>query len=156
MKHFSQSLAILLIMLLASCDPHMVYDQYIKTEDGLWRWQDAREFFVEITDTVSLNNIYLQVRHTVEYPMSNLYMFVNVKGPTGQFLKDTVNLVLANPDGKWIGRGTSNLKELRLLYRKHTKFNHPGTYTFTLEQGMRSPELPVTDLGIRIERIKSD
>jgi len=156
MKYLVQSIAILLIMLLASCDPDMVFDQYSKTEDGLWRWQDAKEFFVEITDTVSLNNIYLQVRHTVEYPNSNLYMFVHVKGPSGQVIKDTVNLVLANPDGKWIGRGIGNLKELRLLYRKNTKFSQPGTYTFTLEQGMRSPELPVTDLGIRIERIKSD
>jgi gliding motility-associated lipoprotein GldH len=134
----------------------MVYDQYSSTEDGLWRWQDAKEFFVEITDTVSLNNIYLQVRHTVEYPLSNLYLFVHVKGPSGQFKKDTVNLVLANPDGKWIGRGTGNLRELRLLYRKHTKFSQQGTYTFTLEQGMRNPELPVTDLGVRVERIKPD
>ncbi len=156
MKYPVQSLILLLIMLLSSCDPDMVYDQYTQTDDGLWRWQNAREFDIEIDDTVSLHNIYLQVRHTVEYPMSNLYMFVHVKGPSGQHLKDTVNLVLANPDGKWIGRGTGNLRELRLLYRQHTKFGQSGTYTITLEQGMRNPELPVTDLGIRIERIKPD
>ncbi len=71
----------------------------LHTENGMWKWQDAREFEVDITDTISLHNIYLQVRHTVEYPMSNLYMFVHVKGPSGQLLKDTVNLILANPDG---------------------------------------------------------
>ena len=156
MKHQYLSLALLFVLLLTSCDPGMVYDQYIQTEDGQWRWQDAREFDINMTDTISLHNIYLQVRHTVEYPLSNLYMFVHVKGPSGQHMKDTVNLVLANPDGRWVGRGSGNLRELRLLYRSDTKFSQSGTYTFTLEQGMRTPELPVTDLGVRIERINPD
>jgi len=156
MKHIYHSLVLLLILLLISCDSDMVYNQYIQSEDGLWRWQDAKEFHIDMADTVSLHNIYIQVRHTVDYPLSNLYMFVNVKGPSGQHLKDTVNMVVANPDGKWVGRGTGNLRELRLLYRRDTKFSQPGTYIFTLEQGMRNPELPVTNLGFRIERINQD
>jgi len=76
-----------------------------------------------------------------------------VKGPGGQQLKDTVNLEVAAPDGAWLGRGVGNLRELRLLYRKQTRFSLPGTYTFSLEQAMRKPELPVTDIGIRVERI---
>jgi len=131
----------------------MVYNQFTTIEENLWSWQDTQTFTVEITDTVSLHNIYLQVRHTMDYPMSNLYMFVEVSGPSGQQIKDTVNLVLAEPDGKWIGRGAGNLRELRLLYRKNTKFGEPGSYTFSLDQGMRNPELPVSDLGVRIERV---
>jgi gliding motility-associated lipoprotein GldH len=80
-------------------------------------------------------------------------MFVSVKGPSGQHLKDTVNLVLAEPDGSWIGSGVGNLREIRLLYRDQAQFRIPGLYTFTLEQGMRKSELPVTDVGVRIERI---
>lgn len=156
MKYPVQFLILPVLIILSSCDEDMVYDQFTQTEGGIWRWQDAREFSVEISDTLSLHDIYIQVRHTVEYPMTNLYMFVHVKGPSGQNLKDTVNLVLAQPDGKWLGRGTGKLREIRLLYRSDTKFSEPGTYTFTLEQGMRNPELPVTDLGIRIERIKPD
>lgn len=142
----------LFLTLTVSCDKSVVYDEYVRTE-GTWSWQDAREFVVEVSDTLSLHNIYVQVRHTVEYPMSNLYMFVHVKGPTGQHRKDTVNLILAEPGGEWTGRGSGNLRELNLLFRKQTQFRIPGSYVFTLEQAMRNPELPVTDLGIRIERI---
>ena len=67
-------------------------------------------------------------------------------------MKDTVNLILAAPDGRWTGSGTGKLRELQLLYRSQTQFGKSGTYVFTLEQGMRKPELPVTDLGIRIEK----
>jgi gliding motility-associated lipoprotein GldH len=152
MKRFYRLLP-LLLLLLTSCDPGVVYDQFETMEDGTWSWTRPKEFKVDVTDTLSLNNIYLQVRHTVDYPMSNLYMFVYVKSPSGQMLKDTVNIVLAEPDGKWIGKGSGHLRELMLLYRKQTRFGEPGIYTFTLEQGMRNPKLPVTDIGIRIERI---
>jgi gliding motility-associated lipoprotein GldH len=142
-----------LLLHCQSCDSGMVYDQYMPTEQGMWRWQDAKEFKADVSDTISMHNIYLQVRHTVEYPMSNLYMLVHVKAPSGQHLTDTINMVLAAPDGKWTGRGNGNIRELMLLYRKQTKFRVPGTYVFTLEQAMRQAELPVTDLGVRIERI---
>jgi gliding motility-associated lipoprotein GldH len=147
-------IVVLLLLPVASCDSGTVYDRYEHTEQGVWRWQDAMEFRVDISDTLSMNNIYLQVRHTVEYPFSNLYMFVHVKSPLGQHMTDTINMVLAAPDGKWTGKGNGNIRELMLLYRRQTQFRGPGTYVFTLEQAMRQPELPVTDLGIRIERIK--
>lgn len=152
MKKFIIITLSLLLTLLVSCDKGMVYDEYVETNGG-WRWQDAREFRVDLSDTLSMHNIYVQIRHTVEYPMSNLYMFVHVKGPNGQHRKDTVNMILAKPSGEWTGRGSGNLRELQLLYRKQTQFRIPGTYVFTLEQAMRNPELPVTNLGIRIERI---
>jgi gliding motility-associated lipoprotein GldH len=151
MRTYVIKILLLLMTLTVSCDQNVVYDEYVQTNGG-WKWRDAREFLVEVSDTLSLHNIYVQVRHTVEYPMSNLYMFVHVKGPTGQHRKDTVNLILAEPNGEWTGRGTGNLRELQLLYRKQTQFRIPGIYVFTLEQAMRNPELPVTDLGIRIER----
>ena len=151
---YSYILALTVLLLyLRSCDPDMVYDHYETTEGGMWSWQDAKEFKADISDTLSIFNIYLQVRHTVEYPMSNLYMFVHVTAPSGQQLTDTVNMVLAEPDGKWTGKGNSHMRELMLLYKKQTRFRVPGTYVFTLEQAMRQEELPVTDLGVRIERV---
>jgi len=151
---YSLILALMVLLLHChSCDTDMVYDQYEPTEQGMWGWQDAMEFKADISDTISMHNIYLQVRHTVEYPLSNLYMFVHVKAPSGQHLTDTVNMILAAPDGKWTGKGNGNIRELMLLYRKQTKFRIPGTYVFTLEQAMRQPELPVTDLGVRVERV---
>lgn len=140
------------LLTLFSCDPGLVYDHFETMDNGTWAWTDPREFEVDIADTLSLHNIYLQVRHTVEYPMSNLYMFVYVKSPSGQMLKDTVNMMLAEPDGRWIGKGSGHLRELMLLYRRQTRFGGSGMYTFTLEQGMRNPRLPVTDIGIRIVR----
>jgi gliding motility-associated lipoprotein GldH len=142
-----------LILMPFSCDPGMVYDQFMTTEEGSWKWNDVGVFEVEMTDTLSMHDVFIQVRHSVDYPMSNLYMFVHLKGPSGQHVKDTVNMILAAPDGQWNGKGTGKLRELRLLYRKQVVFREQGTYTFSLEQAMRKSELPVTNVGIRIERV---
>ena len=122
----------------------------------MWKWNDVAVFEMDVADTLSLHSIYLQVRHTTDYPMSNLYMFVNVKSPTGQFRRDTVNMILATPNGEWVGKGTGRLRELRLLYRSQTRFGIPGIYVFSIEQAMRKAELPVTDIGVRVERIIPD
>jgi len=151
MKRYVPVILVLWLIFTASCDQNVVFDEYVPT-GGQWGWRDAREFMVEMDDTLSLYNIYVQVRHTTEYPMSNLYMFVHVKGPDGQHRKDTVNMILAEPSGEWTGRGTGHLRELQLLFRNQVQFRIPGAYVFTLEQAMRHPELPVTDLGIRVER----
>lgn len=148
--------AIFFIILLNACDSEMVYDRYTSFDSGMWKWNDVAVFEMEVTDTLSLNNIYIQVRHSTDYPMSNLYMFVSVKGPKGQFQKDTVNLILATPEGQWTGKGTGRLRELRLLYKSQTRFGTPGLYNFSIEQAMRKAELPVTDVGIRVERFRSE
>jgi len=150
-RHFP--LVLLSLLALTACDPQMVYDQYITTKNGTWTWNDVGEFEIAIEDTVSLHNMYLQVRHSVDYPMSNLYMFVLLKGPSGQYSRDTVNLELATPDGQWTGRGQGKLRELRYLYRKQFRFGEPGTYTVYLEQAMRRQGLPVRDIGVRVEKI---
>ena len=153
MNRLRTSLLMALVLLVSSCDPDMVYDRFMAIPDGEWSWNDVGVFEFEITDTVSLHDIYLQVRHTVDYPMSNLYMFVEVKGPSGQFHRDTVNMILAEPGGKWIGTGTGRLRELRLLYRKQARFSDAGKYSISLEQAMRKATLPVTDVGVRVERV---
>lgn len=144
------------IILLCACDSEMVYDKYTSFENGMWKWNDVAVFEVDVTDTLTLNNIYLQVRHSTDYPMSNLYMFVYLKGPGGQFRKDTVNLILATPEGQWTGKGSGSIRELRLLYKSQARFGQPGVYNFSIEQAMRKAELPVTDVGVRIERIRPE
>jgi gliding motility-associated lipoprotein GldH len=152
MKPVRFLLILVALMMLSACDPLMVHDQFMDVENGSWTWDQTGVFEMEMEDSTSLHNVFLQVRHSTEYPMSNLYMFVVLKGPTGRFVRDTVNLQLAAPDGRWLGRGTGKLREIHYLYRRNIRFNEAGTYTLSIEQGMRKSPLPVTNVGVRVER----
>ena len=143
----------LLSLFFVSCDKHVVVDMYQHIDNAVWTWDDIQRFTFEIDDTTSYHDILIQLRHTTDYPMSNLYIFVNITGPSGQSLRDTINYILAEPDGQWNGKGVGKLRELRYMYRHKTIFPEHGNYMISLEQAMREPRLPVSDLGVRIEKI---
>jgi gliding motility-associated lipoprotein GldH len=140
--------------LVASCDPYMVYDEYIKTDGGQWKWSDKKTFEANMKDSIDLYNIIINIRHTTEYPKSNLYVFVTTTAPSGASRRDTVEIIVADDHGKWKGNGFSDIKLISREYRKAVRFAIPGKYTFQVEQGMRMPEIPVTDVGLRIEEYK--
>lgn len=143
---------LLLIFLTFSCDRGMVYDEYRHIEGEGWSWDEPVRFDVELADTTGEYNILIHLRHTTEYPMSNLYMFLDLSGPSGQTLRDTIQFILAEPDGRWIGSGNGKLREISFLYRERTRFPETGSYHFSLEQAMRVKTLPVNDIGLRIEK----
>lgn len=147
------TLIFILSVLFVSCDRDVVADMYQHIDNSIWTWDDVRNFTFDIEDTTTQHDILIQLRHTTEYPMSNLFVFVGITGPSGQTLKDTINYILAEPSGEWIGKGTGHLRELRYMYRENTSFPEPGTYMISLEQAMRESRLPVSDIGVRIEKI---
>ncbi len=138
---------------LSSCDRGAIFDSFKHVKDVEWKWDDPVSFTVPVTDTSGLYNILIQLRHTTDYPLSNLYMFVDLEGPSGQMHRDTINFTLAENSGKWIGRGVGNIRELDYLYRANTRFPEKGDYHFSLEQAMRLPVVPVSEVGLRVEKI---
>lgn len=142
----------LLGLLLISCDPQMVFDQLKSTGNERWAWDESKSFEIPMEDSTQLYNIYINLRHTKEFPFENLYVFLLIKSPDGAVLKDTVNIPLANARGKWLGDGFGNIKFVRKKYREGVRFGNSGVYSVELSQGMRVEEVPVTDIGIRIEK----
>ena len=71
--------------------------------------------------------------------------------PNGYADIDTLEFFLADPKGKWLGDNSGTVVENRAIISKGT-FPVTGTYSFKLEQAMRSDSLPeVIDIGMRID-----
>ncbi len=139
---------------VASCDPFMYYDEYSKTEGEQWKWSDKKTFEVEVKDSLNMFSVLVNIRHTTDYPKSNLFVFISTTSPTGASRRDTLEIIIAEDNGKWKGNGFGNIKLVSREYRKAVRFASPGIYTFEIEQGMRIPEIPVTDVGLRIEEYR--
>jgi len=140
-----------LMLLMVSCDPLMYYDTYSKAEGGLWKWSDIKRFEADMNDSISMFDILINIRHTTDYPKSNLFVFVTTTAPSRASRRDTVEIIISDDHGKWRGNGFGNIKLVSLEYRRAVRFPVKGKYTFEIEQGMRIPEIPVTDIGLRIE-----
>ena len=141
------------MLTMTACDPSRVYEKYEAVDTKAWMPQDPREFRVEIADTVSIYNFYISLRHTNDYPYSNIYFFVQTRFPDGQLYRDTVEYLLADPSGKWLGKGLGKIKDIRYPFRKGIHLPMKGTYQFSIYQGMREKSLKgIHDVGLRIER----
>ena len=140
---------------LMSCDKRRVFDDNKTLPDNVWERNNKISFAVDIKDTVNPHNMYINVRNADGYPYSNVYMFIHTKFPNGKGYTDTIECVLADANGKWLGNGAGDIYDNQILFKRNVRFKQSGIYTFDLEQGMRLEKLPlIMDVGIRIERAK--
>jgi gliding motility-associated lipoprotein GldH len=146
----------LLVVLTSSCDSNKIFEEYIEVENANWKKENIASFEFNAKDTTTAHNLYINVRNTGTYSYSNLYLFVTMQGPSGGLLKDTVNCILADNRGKWLGSGVGDLWDLRIPYVGGFKFAQSGNYIVTLEQGMRVEAglEGITDIGLRVEMVK--
>lgn len=148
-----------LALACAGCSDGVVFQADQEVPDGRWDRAWRPQFTFDITDTVSPQDVYLDLRHTGDYAYRNIYIFASLAGPDGRTYTDTVECTLADPTGRWYGKGTgfifSDRFQAHVLYKLHNRFPRSGRYTFTLEQAMRTEQLDgVIDVGISVERPK--
>lgn len=146
---------ILFPLLFQSCDTHRLYEKNIKIPDGIWAHDNIIRFEVDVEDTLGTVNMYVNVRNTSLYPNSNLFIFITTVAPSGHSIRDTVEVVLADDRGKWMGSGLGDIWDLQQLYKENIRFAQQGKYLFEFEQAMRAENLPfILDVGLRIEKVK--
>jgi gliding motility-associated lipoprotein GldH len=142
-----------LALFIAGCTSRSLFDQNTHLSSGIWRPADTAVFEVPIKDTLIPCNFYINLRVSKTYAYSNLWVFLYTTNPRGDIEKDTLEFVLADPEGRWQGKGVSDILEYDIMFRYKAVFPESGTYRFAFEQGMRSEALEgITDIGLRIER----
>lgn len=137
--------------ILSACDTERIYEENFPVENQVWNAEDIKTFSFEITDTLSPVDLYVNVRTTTDYPYSNLYIFLYSDYPTGYTDKDTLEFILAEPDGRWLGENSGTVVENQILIARGGFFSVSGTYTFKIQHAMREVDLPeIMDVGFRV------
>jgi len=153
----------LIAALFISCDKKQFFSEY-KELDGTWKKTDTLRFVFEQKDTLNLYHLFLNVRNNNDYPFSNMYLIIAMKEPGKKptIKVDTLEYLMANPDGTLMGEGFSDLKESKLWYLENYKFKRAGKYNVEIVQAVRETgkveglaDLKgITELGLRIEKTK--
>lgn len=152
-REISIVVILLFPFLITSCDSNRVFEENKEILGSSWDKNNVVAFPVQISDTLNPHNVYINIRHNGQYANSNIYLFIDITSPAGDMVRDTINCLLADEKGKWLGSGLGDLYHNQLMYKKNIKFPRSGTYTFEIEQAMRTDILKdIEDIGIRIER----
>jgi gliding motility-associated lipoprotein GldH len=152
--------SILVCFVFVSCSNDPAFQASSDAPEEGWPQGWTPSFDFEIDDTLRSYNTFLDLRHTGEYPYSNLYLFVSLTDPNGNVTVDTVECPLAAPDGNWYGKGLGFIHEDRyqahVLYKYENHFPRAGKYQMRIEQAMRREVLEgVLNVGISIEIVDS-
>ena len=128
----------------------------MKNLNGKWNKKTAQKFDFKVTDAQNAKNIIFVVRNNNDYPYSNIRFIVNFSEvKTKMKQTDTLNYVLAQPNGEWIGKGFGDTKETLFQYKLNYKFPKNGDYSIAIIQAMRADELKgIEDIGLKIETAK--
>ena len=142
-----------IIVMFTSCNNSVVYEEYKSFENQKWIADSIVSFNYSINDTTNKNKIKIKLRHTVDYEFQNLFLFVKTE------MMDTVELILANKEGMWLGNGIGDVRELEFEYHNAKLFSKKGNYSFQIEQAMRygaSEKIQILNnilaVGISIEK----
>ena len=118
-----------------------------------WAQENRIAFDVNIDDTINGYVFGLELRHLENYRYSNLFVFLHTTMPNGNHTRDTIECTLATPEGRWIGKSSGSMRDLRIPLNPGLQFPLKGNYHFEIEQAMREPVLKgISDIGIFIEK----
>ena len=143
---------LILAISLISCD-NTAYENYYSFDNESWNSDSLKRFDFEIMDTLATYTLSLNVRHSINYEYQNLFVFISGE------VNDTIELMLADKNGKWKGLGISDVREFTCPIEKARTFSKKGKHSINIEQAMRYganekiQNLPnILDVGLTIKK----
>lgn len=149
--------AFFVLLMLVSCNESSE-NVYMNAVNSNWNKKSEQKFEFDISDAQHAKNIIFVVRNNNDYPYSNLRLIVQFQDlKSNKSVTDTLNYILAKPNGEWLGSGFGDTKEALFQYKMNYKFPQNGKYSIGVIQAMRKDSLPgIEDIGIKIESSKND
>jgi gliding motility-associated lipoprotein GldH len=149
--------ALILLLIISSCSKSYFYQSEVKIPGAAWSSEKIAIFEPVISDTSQSYNVILSVSNTDDYRYSNIWFFIKTISPDGNSQKDTVQYLMAEESGKWIGNENGDNYEQKFYFKNFVRFPKTGKYAFEIQQGMRDLELKgITKVGIILEEINKN
>ena len=159
MKKSNLFLILFFLGFLIACDDNGVFDEFKSIENQNWNYKNKVVFEFKILDTISKNNIYINIRNNNEYSFKNLNLVAQMYLANTK-ITDSLTYKMTNEQGYFLGEGLSVL-ENKLLFKENFKFSEKGDYKVILKHFMfkdrSNTQLEnlkgISDVGLRIEKI---
>lgn len=143
-----------ILSLLFGCREEPFHTKSKPISQQAWPAEETKSYGFQIEDTTALYNFMISLRITTDYEFSNLYLFMNTIYPDQSASRDTIELILARPDGQWLGKGTGRYRDNLFLFKRNVILPQKGNYRLEFVQAMRHDTLyGLDELGIRIEKV---
>jgi len=142
--------------IFCSCNKGVIFQKYTSIPNNTWVANKPVTFTVPVDDTINPYNVFVNIRQANDYDFGNIYLFIDITAPNNQTEHDTINCILADNTGRWLGNGLGDIWDNKIWFKKNARF-HKGEYKFTYTQAMRVDTLQqIMDVGLRIEKAQAE
>lgn len=148
---------LIVICFFSACKEIDVYEKNTPIPNMHWQNNFNATGSFKITDTISLYNIFVVLRHTDKYLYNNIWLNIGLQAPADSAIQyQKINLSLGTDANGWEGIGMNDIWETRKLISGEPKrFIKPGLYNFNISQLMRDNPLDhILSVGLRVEKAK--
>lgn len=137
------------------CSPIDVFEKTATMPKQEWHYNNQPSFSFDISDTASVYNIFITLRHSDAYKYNNIWLKIGSIAPGDSIRYQNLDLQLASDAKGWEGEGMDDIFEVRKnITPGPVHFKSAGKYTFTISQIMREDPLKnIFNVGIRVEKI---
>lgn len=153
-----RSFVFFILALLISCDSNRVFEDNVKFEDRTWKISEPALLEFNIQDLTKPHNLYLDIRNSVDYPYSRIFVNYSLSDSIGTELSKKLisEYLFDQKTGKPTGQsGLGDVYDHQFLIDTNFPFKHPGKYKVRFEQFMRQDTLKgVLAVGLRVETIQ--
>lgn len=147
----------LFALLIWSCDSDRLYEKNHDFEDRAWLSSDKPAFEFAVSDTLKSYNLYCNIRNSVDYPYSRIFINYSLQDSSGTSISR--NLISAflfeEKTGKPLGSsGLGDVYDQQVPILKNYQFKTSGTYSMKFGQFMRTDTLSgILAVGFRLETV---
>ena len=144
------------------CFAKIDYSEY-KALNKKWSSGKSICFSIDSINLYTPSNVYILLRNNNDYPFSNIFLIAQLKDSVKTIFVDTLEYEMADFNGRWLGKGISNIKESKLWLKEKYHFPHYGPFKIEIKHAVRSKLKHndssflkgITDIGIAIEQYKN-
>ena len=139
-----------------SCSDNRLYEDNHEFNGRSWMVAEKPAFAFVIPDSIQQYSIYYNVRNSLDYPYSRIFVTYHLYDSSGVELATNLvyNDLFDQRTGQPFGEsGLGDLYDHRFPILNHYRFAFPGKYSVKLDQFMRTDTLAgILAVGIRIEK----
>lgn len=151
---------IAIVLTVAACDDSRVYEKNHDFENRQWIVDTKPSFEFVIEDTTATYNLYCNIRNSVGYPFSRIFIQYSLNDSIKSVDKSALlGHTLFDPKtGEPSGTsGLGDIYDHQVPIVKGQRFSRSGTYEVTLQQNMRRDTLEgILAVGIRVEKVSPE
>ena len=129
---------LLLIVGLSSCSQQVSFTSYHSLgSEGM----SATPYVFELHDFQVSNtpqNLFIRLRNDNSYAFTNIFLICSLKAGEDIVFQDNLEYAMAAPDGSWLGKGFTEVKESKLWWKEAVVFPSEKPLVAEISQAMRN------------------